>query len=161
MADAERLEIGHQRGRVVEAEAWGKLETISRQRDGGLHHPSPMLQNTDHGGSVAGGSPPQTARPDRTCPGRSAWSPERLASRSSVLPSASDQLALRICPSWRALPNRAPARRGAISLRRVIKRSRTSASRSRPFDVVAASQSSTAERKVASTSGSGISSPNA
>src|SRR5262245_64781342 len=87
MADAERLEIGHQRGRVVEAEAWGKLETISRQRDGGRHHPSPMLQNTDHGGSVAGGSPPQTTRPDRTCPGRSAWGGGQSEEHTSELQS--------------------------------------------------------------------------
>src|SRR5262245_38772046 len=147
MANAERFEIGHQRGRLVEAEVRGKLETISCQRDGGRHHASPTLQNTDHGGSVAGGAPPQIARSDRKCRGRSARSPDRLASRWSALPSASDQLELRTAPSWRALANRAPARCGTISLRRVIKRWRTSASRLRPLNVVVASQSSAAERQ--------------
>src|SRR5262252_5636634 len=99
MASAERFEIGHQRGRLVEAEVRGKLETISRQRDGGRHHASPMLQNTDHAGSVAGGAPPQIARPDRKCRGRSTRSPERLASRWSAPPLARDQLELRTGPS--------------------------------------------------------------
>src|SRR5499433_249093 len=160
MADAKGLEIRHQRGRSVEAEIRGELETVSRERDGGRHHPSPMLQNTDHGGSFVGGSPPQIGRSGRKLRGSSAPSSARLASILSILPWASTQFAVRIRCSHCAAPNFAPASCGTISRRRVVRRSRTSASRLRPSNVVRASQSSTAERKVASSSGSGTSSPN-
>src|SRR5262249_51499441 len=160
MADAKGLEIRHQRGRSVEAEIRGELETVSRERDGGRHHPSPMLQNTDHGGSFVGGSPPQIGRSGRKLRGSSAPSSARLGSILSILPWASTQVAVRIRCSHCAAPNFAPASCGTISRRRVVRRSRTSASRLRPSNVVRASQSSTAERKVASSSGSGTSSPN-
>src|SRR6266436_4770610 len=152
MADTERLEIGHQRGRLVETKIRGELETISCERNEGWHHPSPILQNTDHGGSLTGGSPPQIGRNGRKLRGGSAPSLDRLASTLSVWPPASDQLAVRIDSSHRAPTNFAPASCGTISRRRTISRSRTSARRLRPSGVVRASQSSTAERNVASSS---------
>ncbi len=61
MADAERLEIGHEIRRGIEAEAGGKLQPIGRSRNIGRHHA--RLQNTVHGGSSGGAAPPQMARP--------------------------------------------------------------------------------------------------
>ena len=136
MADAKRLEIRHQRGRLVEAEVRSELDTVSRERDGGRHHPSPMLQNTDHGGSLAGGSPPQIGRSGRKLWGSSAPSSARLASILSILPWTSAQFAVRTCCSHSAAANFAPASCGTISRRRVLNKSRTNASRLWPFDVV-------------------------
>src|SRR5262252_4940694 len=108
MADAKRFEIRHQLRRLVEAEIRSELETVSRERDGGRHHPSPMLQNTDHGGSFAGGSPPQIDRSGRKLRGSSAPASARLAIIRSVLPWASTQCAVRMPCSHCAAPNSAP-----------------------------------------------------
>src|SRR5262249_727970 len=160
MADAKRFEIRHQLRRLVEAEIRSELETVSRERDGGRHHPSPMLQNTDQGGSFVGGSPAQIGRSGRKLWGSSAPSSARLASILSILPWASTQCAVRMPCSHCAAPNFALASCGTISRCRVVSRSRTSASRLRPSNVMRASQSSTAERNVASSSGAGTSSLN-
>src|SRR5205807_3748939 len=119
-----------------------------------------MLQNTDHGGSIAGGSPPQIGRNGRKLPGGLALRSDKLANNRSTWLSASDQSAVRTSSSsHRAVANFAPASRGTISRRRTVSSSRTSANRLRPLGVARASQSSTAVRKVASASGSGTSSP--
>src|SRR5262249_60156433 len=94
VADAKRLEIRHQLRRLVETEIRSELETVGRERDGGRHHSPPMLQNTDHGGSFAGGSPPQIGRSGRKLRGSSAPASPRLASILSISPSASTQIAV-------------------------------------------------------------------
>src|SRR5262249_54020244 len=160
VTDAEFLEIGRQRGRLVEPELRRKLETVSGERDGGRHHSAPMLQNTDHGGSAAGSSPPQIDRSGGRAGGGWASASDKWESSLSVCPSASDQSDVTIGPSQRATANFVPASRGRISRRRVARRSRISASRLRPLRVADACQSSTAERNVASSSGSGIAPPN-
>src|SRR5262249_61279151 len=94
VADAKRLEIRHQLRRLVETEIRSELETVGRERDGGRHHSPPMLQNTDHGGSFAGGSPPQIGRSGRKLRGSSAPSSPRLASILSMLAWAGNQFAV-------------------------------------------------------------------
>ena len=42
MGDAEPLEIGRKRGRIVEAEILGQLDPISRNGNGRRHQPSPI-----------------------------------------------------------------------------------------------------------------------
>src|SRR5258708_37156156 len=124
MADGKRREVRHQVHRLVEAEIRSELETVRRERDGGRHHSSPMLQNTDHGGNFAGGSPPQIGRSGRKLRGSSAPSSARLASILSILPWASTQFAVRICCPHCATPNFSPGSCGTVSSWRVVTRSR-------------------------------------
>src|ERR1700751_5533345 len=133
MADAERLEVRHQRGRLVEPELRGELEPVGCERNGGWHHPAPRLQNTDHAGSSCSGSPPQIGRSGRKLGGRFASPSERLASSLSVSPSPSDQSVIRTQASNSVAAKLASASRGTISRRRIASRSRTSASRLRPL----------------------------
>src|SRR5262249_48335025 len=160
MADAERLEIRYQRGRLVEAELRRELEPVGCERDGGQHHPAPMLQNTDQAGNSGPGSPPQIGRSGRKLRGWASSPSERVARSLSVSPSPSAQSATREEASNRAATNLAPANRGTISRRRTASKSRTSASRLPPSEVAGAPQSSTAMRNVFSSSGSGIARPN-
>ena len=66
MAHAEGLQVRHERGGPIEAEARRELETVGRNRDRGRHHPSPMLQNTDQGASLSPAAPPQSGCPAGT-----------------------------------------------------------------------------------------------
>src|SRR5262249_11870611 len=101
VTDAEFLEIGRQRGRLVEPELRRKLETVRGERDGGRRHPAPMLQTADHGSSSAGSSPPQIDRSGRKARGGLASASDKLVSSRSVCPPASDQSDVKIGPSQR------------------------------------------------------------
>src|SRR2546430_17146135 len=91
VAYAECLEIRHQRGRLIEAELRRELETVGGERDGGWHQPAPMLQNTDHGGSTAGGPPPQIERRGRQGRGALAAACPKMATSLGRWPSCGRQ----------------------------------------------------------------------
>ena len=61
MRDAERLQIGNDLGRIVEAEIRGELQPVGCERNGGRHQQPPTRQNTDQGGSTVTGD----VAPDR------------------------------------------------------------------------------------------------
>ena len=65
MGDAERLEIGHDAGGVVEAELLAELQPIGGERDEPRRYRASIAAWTDHGGSRSGGAPPQTGSPGR------------------------------------------------------------------------------------------------
>ena len=161
MADAERLQIGHDGGGRVEAEICGQLQAVGRDRNGRRHHRCSDAPEHRPWRKRAG----DLAAPDRRARGsiagcgrcrvRTDWRSSR-----SVAPSPMRQCAVsRPLSAACASPKRAPASRGTISRRRIASSSRTSVSRSRPPASLRASQSSTADCKVDASSGSGTSSP--
>src|ERR1700746_1772664 len=119
-----------------------------------------MRQNTDHGGRVFPTSPPQMETPVSRPASWAMSADDRLARRRKEEPSPMRQLAeSRPLLSAFASPNVAPASLGTISFFRVARSRCTRASRLLPDGGVQVSQSSTPERKVESSSGSGTSSP--
>ncbi len=80
MADAERLQIGHDGGRGVEIEIGSQLQAIGRDRYVGSHHRESRRQNTDHGGIGPLAAPPQIGVPMSSISGRGISSSDRLPS---------------------------------------------------------------------------------
>ena len=135
MADAERLEIGHERGGLVEAEVRRELQAIGRDRDRrAASSPLRCSSNTDHGGKLARRlrRPRSAARP-KAPRAVARLRPTDWRADASALPSPSRQCAVST-PCRRIAPCRtARLRRGAARSRvaRTASRPRTSASRRR------------------------------
>src|SRR6202043_106333 len=109
MRDAERLQIGHDLGGLLEVEIRGQLQAIGGDRNGGRHDQPPLRQNTDQGSRCSLASPPQIGVPGVCGAWRAMSADDRLALRSSVAPSPKRQLAVSRPSSWAfASPKVAP-----------------------------------------------------
>ena len=154
MADAERLQIRHDRGGVVEAEARRELQAIGRDRNRGRHHCAPMRPEHRPGREHrVRSAPPQIGRPVGATGGRLvAASSDRLASKmqpASRRRAASRAIEHVAVPARRAECCAGEARRD-LACGGSSADSRTSVEPLRgPRGVSRASQSSTAERNVA------------
>ena len=119
-----------------------------------------MRQNTDHGTVTSPDAPPQIGLPFVSGGLRRSRGLPTGCRQSSLAPSPMRQFAVsRPLSAASASPKAAPASRGTISRWRIASNSRTSASRFLAAGSSRESQSSTADRKVAASSGSGTSSP--
>src|SRR6516225_1373695 len=146
VTDAKRLQVRHNGGCGVEAEIGRELQPIGRARDRREHYPAPMLQNTDHGVSTSAGVLPQMTRPTAVVAGHGAGASVRLA-RSWSSPAFASLQRAEITPSLyrtAGASKREPARRGTISVCRVVSKRRTRSSRARAFGAAHSSQSSIA-----------------